>query len=43
MYLFAAYCAIWLILFAYVFSLKSRQQTLDRTLESIQKQLEKLN
>jgi CcmD family protein len=35
-YLFAAYVAIWCILFAYIFTISSRQRTLERTLQGLQ-------
>jgi len=41
-YLFAAYVAIWCILFFYLFTLKSRQGNLEKTVEALQKNLEKL-
>ena len=41
-YLFAAYTAIWCILFGYLYSLRSRQRTLEKALESIRKQVEKV-
>ncbi len=34
-YFFAAYLAIWLVLFAYVFSLSNRQRQLRRELEAL--------
>jgi CcmD family protein len=39
-YLFAAYCAIWLILFAYMFSIRSRQSSLEKTVEALTRRLE---
>jgi CcmD family protein len=38
----AAYIAIWLVLFVYLFSLNSRQRSLQREVESLQKQLDQL-
>ena len=40
-YLFAGYCVIWFLLFVYVFSLRARQSSLERTLEGIQNQLDR--
>ena len=40
-YLMTAYIAIWLILFVYLFSLNSRQRSLQKEVESLQKQLER--
>jgi len=40
-YLFAAYVAIWCILFFYMYSLGSRQSSLEKTLSALQKRLEK--
>ena len=39
-YLFAAYTAIWILLFAYVSSISSRQRKLDREMETLKKLLE---
>lgn len=39
-YLMAAYIAIWLILFVYLFSLNSRQRSLQKEVESLEKQLD---
>jgi CcmD family protein len=41
-YLVAAYIAIWVVLFVYLFSLGSRQRRLQKEVESLQKQLEHL-
>ena len=40
-YLFAAYCAIWVILFVYVFTIRSRQANLEKAVESLSRRLEK--
>ncbi|PWT91177.1 MAG: CcmD family protein [Acidobacteria bacterium] len=40
-YLIAAYSAIWLILFIFLFSLFSKQTNLEKTLESLQKRMER--
>ena len=39
-YLFAAYTAIWLVIFGYLFSLSRRQRSLEREIESLRKALE---
>jgi CcmD family protein len=39
-YLFAAYAAVWILLFAYVVSISSRQKKLDREMETLKKILE---
>jgi CcmD family protein len=39
-YLFSAYSAIWCLLFLYLFSLRSRQRKLERTVEALLKRLE---
>ncbi len=39
-YLVAAYAAIWVILFFYVFTLRSRQAALEKTVESLLKRVE---
>lgn len=36
----AAYIAIWMVLFVYLFSLNSRQRDLQKEVEALQKQLE---
>lgn len=38
-YLFAAYCAIWCIIFVYLWSLKSRQRALENRVEALSKQV----
>ncbi len=38
-YLVAAYSAIWFLFFIYLFTLKSRQRDLEKTVETLQKQL----
>ncbi len=40
-YLVAAYMAIWCILFGYIYTLRSRQRNLEKTLETIEKQVGK--
>jgi CcmD family protein len=40
-YLVAAYTAIWFLFFIYLFTLKSRQRDLEKTVEALQKQTEK--
>ncbi len=39
-YLFAAYSAIWILLFAYVFSIARRQQKIQDEVTRVQKLLE---
>ena len=39
-YLFAAYTAVWILLFTYVSSISSRQRRLDREMETLRKLLE---
>lgn len=39
-YLFAAYCAIWAILFVYLFTIHSRQAGLKKTVEALNRRLE---
>jgi CcmD family protein len=41
-YLFAAFAAIWAVVFGYVFFLVRRQANLRRRLESVQEELKKL-
>ena len=38
-YLFAAYSAIWFLFFIYLFTLKSRQRNLEKTLSLVEKKL----
>lgn len=38
-YVFAAYTAIWLISFGYLYSIGSRQKRMQRELETLEKQL----
>jgi CcmD family protein len=40
-YLVAAYAAIWFLFFIYLFTLKSRQKNLEKTVEALQKQLDR--
>lgn len=39
-YLFAAYTAVWILLFAYVSSISGRQKRLNREMETLKKLLE---
>jgi len=39
-YLFAAYTAVWVVLFAYLFGLSRRQRRLNRELELLKKRVE---
>jgi CcmD family protein len=39
-YLFAAYSIIWILIFLYLFSLKSRQRNLEKLTDSLQKQID---
>lgn len=39
-YLFAAYAVVWIVLFAYVMSISSKQKKLDREMETLKKLLE---
>jgi CcmD family protein len=39
-YLFAAYTAIWILLFAYVFSIARRQQKIQDEVDRVQKLLD---
>jgi len=38
-YLVAAYAAVWLILFIYLYSLKARQNDLEKTIQGLEKRL----
>jgi len=38
-YLMAAYIAIWMVLFVYLFSLSSRQRRLQKEVEALQKKV----
>jgi CcmD family protein len=40
LYLFAAFCAVWLVLFVYLFSLSRRQDVLSREVEALRQILE---
>ena len=40
-YLVVAYAAIWLLFFIYLFTLKSRQRDLEKSVEALQKQSQK--
>lgn len=39
-YLFAAYTIIWVVLFAYIFSVARRQQKIRETVDRVQRMLE---
>jgi CcmD family protein len=39
-YLFAAFCAIWLVLFMYLFSLSRRHRVLAREVEALRQVME---
>jgi CcmD family protein len=40
-YLFAAYTAVWILLFSYVARISSRQRRLDQEMETLRKLLER--
>jgi CcmD family protein len=40
-YLFAAFCAVWIILFLYLLSLARRQRSLSREVEALRQMMEK--
>jgi CcmD family protein len=40
-YLFAAFCAVWIVLFLYLLSLSRRQRTLTREVETLRQMMEK--
>lgn len=40
-YLFAAFCAVWIILFLYLLSLSRRQRALSREVEGLRQMMEK--
>jgi CcmD family protein len=40
-YLFAAFCAVWIILFLYLLSLSRRQQELSREVEALRQMMER--
>ena len=42
-YLIAAYSAIWILLFFYLFSLFSRLKNLENTLETVKRRLDEKN
>jgi CcmD family protein len=42
-YLFAAFCAVWIVLFLYLLSLSRRQQSLTREVEALRKLMEQRN
>ena len=39
-YLFAAFCAVWIVLFGYLLSLSRRQQELSREVEALRQMME---
>lgn len=39
-YLFSAYAVVWILLFAYVVSISSKQKKLDREMDTLKKILE---
>ncbi len=41
LYLFAAFCAVWIVLFLYLLSLSRRQRTLLREVEALRQMMEK--
>jgi len=41
-YLVAAYAAVWVILFFYLYTLRSRQASLEKTVESLLQRVEKV-
>ena len=40
-YLVAAYAAIWCLIFFYIYTLRSRQNRLEKTVEALQRKVEK--
>jgi len=42
-YLFAAFCAVWIVLFLYLLSLSRRQQALSREVEALRRMMEQKN
>jgi CcmD family protein len=40
-YLFAAFCAIWVVLFLYLLSLSRRQRELSREVEALRQMMER--
>jgi len=42
-YLFAAFCAVWIVLFLYLLSLSRRQRTLLREVEALRQMIERKN
>jgi CcmD family protein len=40
-YLFAAFCAVWIILFLYLLSLSRRQRALSREVEALRQMMER--
>ncbi len=40
-YLFAAFCAVWIVLFLYLLSLSRRQRTLLREVEALRQMMER--
>jgi len=41
LYLFAAFCAVWLILFLYILSVSRRQRTLTHEVEALRQMMER--
>jgi CcmD family protein len=39
-YLFAAFCAVWIVLFLYLLSLSRRQRALSREIEALRQMME---
>lgn len=42
-YLFAAFCAIWLVLFLYVLSVSRRQRVIAHEIEALRQMMERKN
>ncbi|HJY80164.1 MAG TPA: CcmD family protein [Candidatus Binatia bacterium] len=42
-YLFAAFCAVWIVLFLYLLSLSRRQRALSREVEALRHMMERKN
>ncbi len=42
-YLFAAFCAVWIVLFLYLLSLSRRQRALAREVEALHQMIERKN
>jgi CcmD family protein len=41
LYLFAAFCAVWIVLFLYLLSLSRRQRALSHEVEALRQMMEK--